>query len=279
MKRPMALIVHGGAGGAPAPARAGRIRAKLAAVLAEAYARLGDSALEAVVTAVRLLEDDPDFNAGTGARLQSDGAARLSASVMDGTAGRFAGVINLENIRNPVLVARLLLKEKDRVLAGEGAFKFALEHGFSAADTRTPEAVERWKKGLGKGSDTVGACALDARGNLASATSTGGRGLERPGRVSDSATPAGNFADGWSAVSATGTGEEILEEGLAVRLVTRAGDGSGIKTAFARTFREVARRRKGMGAIGVDRQGRLAWGKSTPALFFAWKKGNKTGSF
>ncbi len=274
------LILHGGAGPrTPSDARHAEIQKKLRRILDAAYARLlRSTALEAAALAVRMLEDDPYFNAGTGACLQADGRARLSASVMDGDSGRFAAVINVENIKNPVRIAQALLKEKSRVLDGAGAAKFAKKLGMKKFDVRTAESLRRWKK-QARGHDTVGACALDACGRLACATSTGGRGMEFPGRVSDSGMPVANFADGFSAVCASGIGEEIIEEGLCIRIAQRVRDGMDLAEAFRRTFREVRSNDRRMGAVGLDRRGRAAYAHTTESLLYAWRKGAKISIF
>ena len=286
-----ALIIHGGAGrgfsakdgsasGGKDFGRAAKIRKKLTRILTLSYEKLAETnALEAVTLAIKLLEDVPEFNAGTGSQLQADGEARLSASIMDGSRLRFAGVINLEKIKNPILVARALLEEKDRVLAGKGAFEFAKKLGMKSFDPRTPESILRWKKSKEKGFDTVGACALDRFGNLASATSTGGRGFERPGRVSDSAMPIANYANELCAISATGIGEEIIEEGLAVKIATRVEDGLELREAFQKTFKEIKSRGRQMGAIGVDRKGNLTYQTTTEVLLWAWRKGQISKTF
>jgi L-asparaginase len=126
---------------------------------------------------------------------------------------------------------------------------------------------------------TVGACARDQYGNLASATSTGGRGFERPGRVSDSCTPAGNYANNLCAVSATGTGEEIMDEALAVRIVTRVIDGMTLEKAFEKTFAEVRSRNHQMGAIGVDHKGNLSHATTTELLIYGWRDGKRVQIF
>jgi L-asparaginase len=178
-----------------------------------------------------------------------------------------------------VLVARALLGMRDRVLAGPGAFRFARRLGLKAEDTRTPAAVRRWKARKASGGDTVGACALDREGRLASATSTGGHGMTSAGRVSDSAMPVGNYADFFSAVSCTGAGEEIMDEGLAVRIAALAAEGMPLKRAFRRAFERARMRARKFGAIGVDRRGRIAIAKTTPELFYAWKTGARSGAF
>jgi L-asparaginase len=271
------LILQGGAGRSTQGSRRPlRVRKKILRILNLAYEKLVETnSLEAVTYAVKLLEDDPEFNAGTGSQLQADGKARLSASIMDGSQERFAAVVNLERIKNPVLVAHALLDEEDRVLAGEGAFQFARKLGLKPADPRTAQAIRRWKKQTGKGYDTVGACALDRYGHLASATSTGGRGLERPGRVSDTGMPVANYADEHSAISATGIGEEIIDEGLAIKIATRVRDGLGLKRAFDKSFREIRSRGRRMGAVGVDSRGSVAYATTTEILIFGWKKGKR----
>lgn len=263
------LIIHAGAGLRVSLARQTALRKKIRRILNNAYEKLcQESALQAVIEAVVLLEKDPAFNAGIGSMLQKDGKARLSASVMDGVRMRFAGVLNLEGIASPVLVAQSLLEEESRVLAGKQALNYARRLGFKVCETRTSGAIRRWKKRQAQGSDTVGACALDRFGRLASATSTGGRGFETPGRVSDSSMPIANYATGRAAVSATGVGEEIMEEGLAVRIVTRVEDGMSLRSAFAKTFAELRQRNRKMGAIGLDRSGQWFQATTTEMLSF-----------
>ena len=113
---------------------------------------------------------------------------------------------------------------------------------------------------------TVGALALDADGELAAATSTGGRGFERAGRVSDTGMPIGNYATAEAAVSCTGIGEDILDEALAVRLVQRVTDGASLKAAWTVTFGEMTVRRRRVGAIGLDRHGQWMWQTTVPLL-------------
>lgn len=267
------LILHGGAGGRMPEERKQKIREALRTILEDSYKKLlRSNALEAAVHAVRLLEDNPLFNAGTGSMLQSDGKARLSASLMDGASLRFSGVINVQNLPNPVLLARLLQKEKDRVLAGPEAFLFAVRKGLKTGDPRTKEAVLRWKKQRERKSDTVGACALDERGKLAAATSTGGKGFETPGRVSDSGMPVSTYADARCAVSATGIGEEIMDQGLAVKIAARLADGMELEEAFGKTFAEVRKSGHRMGAIGLDRRGNVSHATTTEVLIYGWKK-------
>jgi L-asparaginase len=150
------------------------------------------SALEAVVFAVELLEDDPLFNAGTGSQIQSDGKIRMSASLMDGVSKKFSGVINIENVKNPIRVAEKLMAYDDRVLGGEGALTFARVNGFEYYDPTIEQRTAEYEaKKKAKALGTVGCVAIDENGKIAAATSTGGKGFEIPGRISDSATTAG----------------------------------------------------------------------------------------
>ncbi len=279
MKIAPVLIIHGGAGRSLPPGQRNRIRQAVRKILFKAHKTLlRGSAMAAVIHAVRMLEDSPLFNAGTGSMLQKDGRARLSAALMDGPRLRFSGVVNVQNMPNPIEIARLLQKEKDRVLNGHEAFLFAKKKGLKTGDPRTKEAILRWKKKTKK-SDTVGACALDSKGRLAAATSTGGRGFEMPGRVSDSGMPVSTYADGFSAVSATGKGEEIMDQGLAVKIAARVSDGMTLEAAFRKTFSEVKKRGHRMGAIGLDKKGRVAHSTSTEVLIYGWKKARRVEIF
>lgn len=276
-----ALIIHAGAGTYPKHlARAKTIQKKLREISENGYRFLKNhSAVETVVEVTRQLEDWPETNAGVGSVLQSDGKARLSAGLMDGFGMRFSGVINIEQIKNPILVAKLLQREKDRILAAEGAQKFAVKKGFKLFNTRTPERLKQWKAAKKTKFGTVGVCALDARGHLAAATSTGGKGMELVGRVSDSPLPAGNYANSFAAVSATGRGEDIIEETLASTLAIRAQDLGNFKKAFQFTFREAKLRKRLLGAIGVDKNGNVFWDKTTDILYYAFCTRSKTSVF
>jgi L-asparaginase len=274
-----ALFLHGGAGWSANPARRRRIRARLLAIREAAYRHLANcSALDVVVEVVRRLEDDPLFNAGTGSVLQADRRACMSASVMDGATRRFAAVLNVERVRNPVVAAQALLSAEDRVLDGTGATRFARSIGLGPWDPATPERLRQWKQRLGESHGTVGAVAMDADGRFAAATSTGGKGTAFTvrGRVSDSGLPAGNYATDLAAVSCTGIGEDIVDEALAVRLTQQVADGRTLARAFASTFRQMRARQRKLAAIGVDRSGLLAWGSTLPNLYAAGRSGRRT---
>ena len=228
------------------------------------------SAFDTVAYAVSLLEDDELFNAGIGSQIQSDGIIRMSAAIMNGETQKMSGVINIENVKNPVFVAQALMKEDDRVLGGIGAKKYATENGFEDFSTEIPQRRKEYEEKLkngGKG--TVGCVAIDKKGKLAVATSTGGKGFEIPGRISDSATVAGNFANSICAVSCTGVGEDIVSNATAAKIVTRVTDGMTLRESFDKTFEELKEIDGFAGAIAIDQNGNMYHQDSYPTMVFA----------
>jgi L-asparaginase len=229
------------------------------------------SALETSVYAVSLLEDCELFNAGIGSQIQSDGKIRLSAGLMDGSSSKFSGVINIEDVRNPILIADKLMLVDDRVLSGNGALDFARINGFGYFSTETQQRREEYTQKLNAsiGLGTVGCVALDSNGNIAAATSTGGKGFEIPGRVSDSATVAGNFANQFAGISCTGVGEDIVSAGLAVKIVTRVSDGMSLEAASQKSFQELKANDGFAGVIGISSNGDLYHCDSHPYMVWA----------
>ncbi|MDV6170398.1 isoaspartyl peptidase/L-asparaginase [Flavobacterium sp. DG1-102-2] len=269
----MRLIIHGGffsESTTDAQTKADKQNA-LKTIVTKAYAYLENhSALETAVYAVSLLEDDVLFNAGTGSQIQSDGKIRMSAALMDGVSHKMSGVINIEEVKNPIEVAVQLMKYDDRILGGEGATQFARQQGFDVFSTEVPQRRKEYEAKLGtKGLGTVGCVALDAQGRLAVATSTGGKGFEMVGRISDSATVAGNYTNEFCGVSCTGVGEDIVSNATATKIVTRVTDGMPIKEAFAKTFAELKPYDGFAGAIGIDKDGNMFHKDSHPSMVFA----------
>jgi len=229
-----------------------------------------NSAFDTVAYAVSLLEDDELYNAGIGSQIQSDGVIRMSAAIMDGATQKLSGVINIQEVKNPVFVAKELMKEDDRVLGGSGAKNYATEHGFENFSTEIPQRRREYEAKLengGKG--TVGCVAIDKDGKLSVATSTGGKGFEIPGRISDSATVAGNYANSFCAVSCTGVGEDIVSNATATKIVTRVTDGMTIEEAFTKTFDELKTIDGFAGAIAIDKNGNIYHQDSYPTMVFA----------
>jgi L-asparaginase len=238
------------------------------------------SAEETVVYAVEQLENDPLFNAGIGSQIQSDGKIRMSASIMNGKSKRFSGVINVENIQNPILLASELMIEDDRVLGGEGANIYADKLNIPYFSTETQERRRDYEgKIKSSRTSTVGCVALDKNGKIAAATSTGGKGFELPGRISDSATVAGNYANDFCGVSCTGVGEDIVSGAVAAKIVTRVTDGFTLKDAFQKTFDELKEFDGFAGAIAIDKFGDFHVQESHPKVVYGSFDGTKISVF
>lgn len=269
----MKLIIHGGFFSEASQSETIK-KAKqdaLSTIVRDAYRYLAShSALDTCVYAVSLLEDNSLFNAGIGSMIQSDGKIRMSASLMDGTNQKFSGVINIENIKNPIFLARDLMQEDDRVLSGEGAIQYARNKGYDSFSTETEERRREYESKIqSTGLGTVGCVAIDKDERLAAATSTGGKGFEIPCRVSDSATVAGNYANAHCAVSLTGVGEDIVSGAIAAKIVTRVTDGMSIQEAFDKTFLEFKEIDGFAGAIAIDRHGNIYHQDSYPTMVYA----------
>jgi L-asparaginase len=289
------LIIHGGAGSSlKGKGGADAVRQSLYQIIEQVYSVLqqGASAQAAVVLGCRLLEDDPRFNAGTGSVLQSDGQIRMSASLMDGEIQRFSGVINTARLKNPIDLAQFLQASDDRVLSDHGAAELLRELQIPAYDPLTDLRLQEWiqeragnfdktmagvvaERELVAGRGTIGVVAFDQQGRLAAGTSTGGKGFERIGRVSDSAMPAGNYATAEAAISCTGIGEDIIDECLAARIVVRVTDGRSLLQAFEKSFGEAQKHHRDLGAIGLDGSGAIAWGKTSEVLLAAYHDGTQ----
>ena len=295
------LIIHGGAGSSlKGKEGAQAVRKSLYKVIEEVYSLLlsGANASQAVVRGCQMLEDDPRFNAGTGSVLQSDGQIRMSAALMEGQSQRFSGVINVSRVQNPINLARFLQDSADRVLSENGAAELLRELNAPLYNPLTDIRLQEWmlerQENFDKtmagvvaeqelveaseaGRGTIGVVALDAQGCLAAGTSTGGKGFERIGRVSDCAMPAGNYATTQAAVSCTGIGEDIIDECLAARVVVRVTDGLSLAEAMQRSFTEAGKNQRDFGAIAIDATGAIAWGKTSQVLLAAYHDGKQMG--
>ena len=290
---PPAIVVHGGAGDlAPDEGSSGVLGPRLDGVRRACAAgleilRRGGSALDAVEAAVRLLEDDPLFNAGTGATLTAAGDVELDASIMDGETLRCGAVAVVKDVKNPVSLARAVMERTEHVLlAGTGASAFAREAGFPAHDNAllvTPRQQARWeaarRSAAASKTGTVGAAARDLRGHLAAATSTGGMSMKLPGRVGD--TPlvgCGTYADdALAAVSCTGHGERIVQLTLARHAADLVGRGlQAAEAARQAVARLGSRVRVDGGLIVVGPKGEPGFAHNTPAMSRAWTAADGT---
>lgn len=233
----------------------------------------GATPIETVVFLLKELELDELFNAGRGAALQSDGQARLTAALMDSERKAFSGVIGAQYLIHPSELALALQSKRARVLADPGVDLLARELGVPIDSPVITKRLQRWAERFQRdrgfsdeSSDTVGAVVRSIDGRLAVGTSTGGRGFEYPGRVSDTATVAGTYCSKVMAVSATGIGEEIVDDALAARLEARRCDGLSLEQASRRCFEEAITQKRSYGWISIDTLGYWAALHTTPAM-------------
>ena len=290
------IVVHGGAGGPPQPlreeleslppaARTDRFAKSDTAEALRAAARAGYEVLEAsgqawdaVEAAVVVLEDSGQFNAGAGSNPQLDGIARMDASLMDGRDLSFGAALGVAGVKNPIRLARRIAEDTPHVcVAGDGARNLAEHFGLELAEPprkepRTappPELIQLYHEMYG---DTVGAVALDTRGDLAAATSTGGIQHMLPGRVGD--TPfigCGAYADNdLAAISTTGQGELIIRSLLAARTCWALQQDLSLDAAAQQAVKFMTTRLGGRGGlVAINRQGDLAIVHSSAALVSA----------
>jgi beta-aspartyl-peptidase (threonine type) len=286
------LVVHGGAWAIPddmVEAHLNGVRNACAA----GWRALdqGGSALDAIEEAVVVLEDDETFDAGRGSFLNRDGRVQLDAFIMEGATLRGGGVGCVERLRNPIRAARKVLSESPHVyFVAEGAERFAAEHGIPLCDNIdlvVPREIERLRAFKSQASeqapdlfaptishDTVGAIALDAAGNIAAATSTGGTLAKAPGRLGDSSLiGCGCYADNESAAaSLTGWGEPIMKLVLAKWSVDRVLAGNAPEWVSQEAINYLKARVNGHGGIILlDSRGRIGISHNTPRMAWAYK--------
>jgi len=303
-EKKIGLVVHGGAGtmerGKMTPERERDYRAGLENALRAGWEILerGGSSLDATEAAVRVFEDDPLFNAGKGSVFTAAGTNEMDAAIMDGKTLRAGAVANVQHVKNPVTLARLVMDKSPHVMmAGEGAESFAKEHGIELADAKYFFTQDRWdalqkakaaekagangdKKFFLSDQDlhgTVGAVALDRNGNLAAATSTGGKTNKLAGRIGD--TPvigAGTYANNAScAVSGTGDGEFFI-------MATVGHDVSALMEYRRKTLTEasvavidkVAKLGGTGGLIAIDKDGNVALPFNTSGMYRGYVDAN-----
>jgi len=278
--------VHGGAGSEAAEARAPR-RAGLARAAEAGWQVLarGGSALDAVVEAVVVLEDDPHFNAGRGSVLTVEGTLETDASVMAGETLAAGAVGAVSGVANPVRLARAVAAEgREVLLVGEAAAALAAAHGLPRCSPEalvTEEARRRWRERRPASGDTVGAVARDHAGHLAAATSTGGVAGKRSGRVGDSAVlGAGTYADDrLGAGSATGPGEAIIRVCLVRSALELTGRGLDPAWVARHVLAELERRLgAAAGLVLIDPAGRIGIAHTTEAMAAARRSEESGGT-
>ena len=287
MTNPWKLVIHGGAGAMrPAhgdPDHEARARQGLRDALdagAEVLGK-GGSSVDAVEAAVRILEDDPCFNAGRGSTLNAEGVVELDAAIMDGSHRRAGAVAGVRTTRAPISLARMLMERGPHVLLSyEGADRMAREAGLEQVENKwfmTDERRRQLEELLAKGGfdaevkyGTVGAVAVDTSGHVAAATSTGGLTAKQWGRIGDSPLiGAGTYADDRAcAVSATGSGEYFIRAVAAHQLAERIRlAGEEIQAALDGVLEDIRELGGTGGLIAVAPTGECAWGFTTRAMY------------
>jgi beta-aspartyl-peptidase (threonine type) len=281
------IIVHGGGWNIPK----GIERLSLKGV--EKAARVGfncllkgGSAVDAVESAVKEMEDNPVFDAGTGSVLNSEGRVELDAAIMDGKSLDAGAVGAVRDIRNPISLARRIMDNTDHIfLVGEGANKFAESQNFQKFNGLVvKKELERWKRlhseyrrtmRFSGVTDTVGAVALDSESNIAAGTSTGGVPFKLPGRIGDSCLiGCGLYADNQTGgVSATGHGESIMRIALSRVVCEFLGRGLDAQKAAEQSIKTLEKRIKGRaGVIVLDKNGGIGIFYNTPKMVRAYMR-------
>lgn len=271
------VILHGGCG--PQDPKGNNIEkstVSLTEISKKAIAMYKDGkALADIATfCIQEMEKDKKFNAGIGSALQSDGMARLSAALMDGAKQQFSGVICAKYIHHPSILAKELQNRTARVLTSPGTELLAREMNIPVESYLTKKRSEKWLQTLQQNyfdmyaNDTVGCLIKDSNNNLIAASSTGGRGFEYPGRVSDSATVAGTYASKYAAIAVTGHGEQITDDAVAARIETRVRDGMDLHEACDKCLNEASAHERKYGWIALDASGAWSVCKTTEFMTF-----------
>jgi beta-aspartyl-peptidase (threonine type) len=284
------LIVHGGAWDIPDDQVSAHVNGcRRAAEIGLGFLCEGAAALDAIEAAIRVMEDDPTYDAGYGAHLNAAAQVELDALIMDGATLNAGAVAAVQRVRNPISLARLVMEKSEHVLlVSQGAEQFARKHGVSTcqpSDLLVGRELERWHELHGDPNwrtvlafgpiyhDTVGAVARDEAGNIAAGTSTGGTPHKLPGRVGDSPLiGCGAYADNLAGgVSATGHGEALMKVIISKTTCDFAGRGQSAQQAAEAAIELLAERVEGLGGvIVVDAQGRIGAAHNTPRMAHAF---------
>ena len=271
----VSLIVHGGAGDIPdeevLPAREG---CREAVETGWHMLQAGAAALDVVENVVKIMEDNPVFDAGRGSFMNANGEIEMDAILVDGMTLRFGAVAAIQRVKNPIQVARLVMERTSHVLlVGAGAEAFARSMGIPECrveDLRRPEVFNH--PGPEK-YGTIGAIVRDRQGNLAAATSTGGMKNKMPGRVGDSPIiGSGVYADNlFGGASATGEGEALMKIIFCKMACDLMAKGMATQPAAEETLDYLARRVEGKGGIiMMNPQGEIGWAFNTRRMTCGW---------
>lgn len=287
-----AIAIHGGAGTIAREEMTGELEAEIRAVLEQSVQaghrllQAGGTSTEAVIAAVKVMEDSPLFNAGKGSVFNAAGNHEMDASIMEGAGLRAGAVASVSCVRNPIDLATRVMTDSEHVmLMGDGAGEFARQQGFEMMDPDYFHTDFRWqqlqrikareladKDRQDQWFSTVGAVALDRHGNLAAGTSTGGTSNKRWGRVGDSPIiGAGTYASNDScAVSATGHGEYFIRHVVAYNICNRVETGTPLNEAADRVVNDILVKAGGEGGvIAIDKQGNIAMPFNSEGMYRA----------
>ncbi len=301
------IILHGGAGRWSRSKYADKAREAVMKCAEKGMNILRDngSAIDAVVEAVKCMEDSGYLNAGVGSVLDFMGGRSLDAGVMDGATGRIGAVASVTATRNPVVLARIVMEKTDHhLIGGKGADLLAFLNGLPPLPPPPLHVWERYQEAVRKllegepevyrkitrfledygfikriieetldVGDTVGAVAVDSQGRLAAAVSTGGVILKFPGRIGDSPIPgAGFYASAYTACSATGIGEKIMECMTCKYLDTMYRETKDLVAAAEKTLEYVNKAvgENTMGFIAIDKNGEIVWAYNTEAMLIGY---------
>jgi beta-aspartyl-peptidase (threonine type) len=289
----ISLVVHGGAWDIPDELLDAH-KAGIQHALKAGWTILskGGTAVEAVEKAIIVMEDDETFDAGTGSFINLAGEVELDASIMNGRTFRAGAVAAVQNIKNPISLARKIMEGSEHILlVGMGATRFAREHGIKTCkqdDLITDRELERWREIQRNGNvitkeafrrkkvpvDTVGAVAIDRHGNIASGASTGGTPNKYPGRVGDSPLiGCGTYADNSiGGVSTSGWGESMIKVVMAKTVIDLMDrNGGDPERAVQDGLRILIRKADGYGGIiAVNNEGKIGIAYNTPHMVRAY---------
>lgn len=285
-----AIIVHGGAGRAVKNIEETRKSIQTALNIGYKVLQNNNDAVKAVVEAVRNMEDNPIFNCGTGSALNIIGEAEMDASLMfirqSGEEPQFGAVAIIKSVKNPILIAQKILEETDHLLlAGEGALKFARKLGFEPYNPVTEEKLKQLEEFKQKGDfsyfskisnylrwETVGAVAIDDKGGIAVATSTGGILGKLPGRVGDTAIiGGGTYVSAFGGASATGHGEGIMKL-LLTEYATNQMFEHPAQEAVGQAIKKATDKNVRCGLISIDARGNIGFGFNTETMDYGYLK-------
>lgn len=292
-KTDFALVIHGGAGyiykGRYTPEQEKEYILKLEEALNEGFKILENngSSVDAVETAIRILEDSPLFNAGKGAVLNNEGNVELDASIMNGENISAGGVAGVKHIKNPITLARFVMEHSPHVLMfGDGAEKFASEFGLEKVENsyfKTQENVDEYNKSKEAEKSkhgTVGCVDVDKKGNLAAGTSTGGLNGKKFGRVGDSPIiGAGTYANNKTcAISSTGQGEYFIKNVVAYDIsALMEYQKLSLSESAEYVINEKLKKQNALGGIiGIDNKGNIVMSFNTDGMFRGYRKSGES---